>query len=451
MSSVTSKLATQSVAKSFFQYFIPTLLGMMLMSVNIVIDGIFVGNGVGSVALASVNIAVPVFSVVISIALLVGMGGGTLYSMAMGQNDPVKARKIYTLSIVLITIITIVLSIFGLLNLERLARLFGANAETLPYALDYMGVLFISGLILSLEAVLSVFVRNDGDPTLAMMGLIVSAVLNIGLNYWMIFILGWEVKGAAIATVLATLAGLLVYTIHFLRKGSNLKFAKFRWIWQDIKSLSVIGFPSFLSEAGMGVFVIGYNITVAYYLGTEGLAAFSVINYLHTFMFLAFIGIGSTIQPLVSYYYGAQRNDSIKKTVRLAEGTGLVLGIAFLAIGYFGADQLVAIFGVESETIFQLATSGLKLFFLGYLFMGINFVYMTYYQSIGYVRPSILITVFRGFILLILMLWVLPQLIGDAGIWLALPAAEAVVAVFILVFARKGVMERTFFLGAESE
>lgn len=451
MSSVTEKLETQSVVKSFFQYFIPTLLGMMLMSINIVIDGIFVGNGVGSVALASVNIAVPVFSVIISLALLIGMGGGTLYSMAMGANDPLKARKIYTLSVVLITVVTIVISILGLFNLERLAFAFGANEATLPYVLDYMQILFIASLIMSLEVCLSIFVRNDGDPQLAMMGLVVSAILNIGLNYVMIFILGLEVKGAAIATVLATFAGLLMYTLHFFRKGSNLKFSKIQMKWQEIKSLCVIGFPSFLSEAGMGIFVIGYNITVAFYLGTAGLAAFSVINYLHTFMFLAFIGIGTTIQPLVSYYYGAQQDDSIKKTIRLAEVTSLGLGILFLAIGYFGADHLVAIFGVESAEIATLAAKGLKLFFLGYLFMGVNFVYMTYYQSIGFVRPSIYITFFRGFVLLILMLLVLPKLIGDAGIWLALPAAEALVAVFILVFARKGVMEKTFFVGKQTE
>jgi len=451
MSSVTHKLETQSEVKSFFQYFIPTLLGMMLMSVNIVIDGIFVGNGVGSVALASVNIAVPVFSVIISIALLIGMGGGTLYSMAMGRNDTPKARKIFTLSMVLIIVVTVIISGMSYFNMERLAYMFGANAETLPYVIDYMQILFISALILSLETSLSIFVRNDGDPQLAMIGLVVSAVLNIGLNYVMIFILGLEVKGAAIATVLATLAGLLIYMIHFLKKGSNLKLNRFTWNWKEVKSLGTIGFPSFLSEAGMGVFVIGYNLTAAAYLGTAGLAAFSVINYLHTFMFLAFIGIGTTIQPLVSYYYGAQRDESIKKTVKLAERTGLALGILFLAIGFLGADYLVAIFGVESEEIAGLAARGLKLFFLGYLFMGINFVYMTYYQSIGYVKPSIYITVFRGFVLLILMLLVLPRVIGDAGVWLALPAAEALVAIFILVFARKGVMEKTFFVGKQAE
>src|SRR5690625_229561 len=176
MGAVTQKLETQSVAKSFFQYFIPTLLGMMLMSVNIVIDGIFVGNGVGSVALAGVNIAVPVFSVIISIALLVGMGGGTLYSIAMGEQKTQQARKIFTLSMLLITVITVVISGVSYFNMETLAYVFGANQETLPYVLDYMQILFISALILALEVGLSIFVRNDGDPQLAMMGLVVAAI-----------------------------------------------------------------------------------------------------------------------------------------------------------------------------------------------------------------------------------------------------------------------------------
>lgn len=441
MSTVNHKLGTQSVAKSFFQYFIPTLLGMMLMSINIVIDGIFVGNGVGSVALASVNIAVPVFSVIISIALLIGMGGGTLYSIAMGENRPMKAQQIYTLSMVLVTVITIVIALISYMNLDTLARLFGANTETLPYALDYMRILFISALILSLEVCLSIFIRNDGNPQLAMVGLVVSAILNIGLNYWMIFILEMEVKGAAIATVLATTVGLLIYTTHFFKKGSNLKLVSLTWKWKEIKTISVIGFPSFLSEAGMGVFVIGYNIAMTYHIGTKGLSAFSVINYLHVFMFLAFIGIASTIQPMISYYHGANQEENIKKTVRISERAGVILGIIFIVIGYFWARQLVDIFGIESGEIAHLATDGLKLFFIGYLFMGINFVYMTYYQSIGQIKPSIGITVFRGVILLVLMLLVLPYLFGITGIWLALPVAEAIVAIFLLVFARKGVME----------
>lgn len=440
MSNADNKLSTQSVTKSFFQYLIPTLIGMMLMSVNIVIDGIFVGNGVGSVALAGVTIAVPVFSIIISIALLIGVGGGALYSMAIGEGNTIQAQKIFSISIFLLITITIVISFISYLNMETLANVFGANEETLPYAIDYMKILFIFALIIAIETCLSIFVRNDGGPQLAMVGLIVSAVLNIVIDYWMIFILELGVIGASLATVIATFIGLLVLVTHFFKKDTGLRFVRFKWTRKDIKQIGAIGFPSFLSEAGMGVFIIGYNIAIAHYAGTNGLAAFSVINYLHTFMFLAFIGIGSTIQPMISYYYGAKSYKMIKETVKIAEKTALVLGVAFLIIGLVGAEFLVSIFGVSSDEITKLATNGIKLFFIGYLFMGINFIYMTYFQSIGYVKPSTNITIFRGFILLGIMLFLLPFWLGVAGIWLALPIAEGIVAIVLIIFARKGIM-----------
>ncbi|GGB43216.1 MATE family efflux transporter [Virgibacillus dakarensis] len=442
MSTLNERLATQSATKSFFQYFIPTLLGMMLMSINVVVDGIFVGNGVGSVALASVNVAVPVFSIIISIALLIGVGGGTLYSMAMGEGNQKQAQGLFTISFIFLTLVTVIIALISYVNMDALANLFGANEETLPYTVDYMRILLIFSVILAWENFFSIFVRNDGDPQLAMIGLVVSALLNIVLDYWMIFILNWEVTGAALATVIATFAGLVVYLFHFFKKDSGLKFIRTKWNMQHIKQISAIGMPSFLSEAGTGVFVMGYNIAIAYYAGTTGLAAFSVINYLHTFMFLAFIGIGQSIQPMISFYYGAKQFNSIKETVKVAEITGLALGVLFLGIGYIGADFLVSIFGVASSEIAELAAKGIKLFFLGYLFMGTNFIYMTYYQSIGYVRPSVGITLFRGFILLIGMLFILPLLFGTTGIWLALPVAEGMVAITLMVFARNSVMRR---------
>src|SRR5699024_1755966 len=164
MGTLNERLGTQTVRRSFFQYFLPTLFGMMLMSINIVIDGIFVGNGVGSVALASVNIAVPVFSIIISIALLIGIGGATLYSMRMGEGQAKRAQEIFTSSIVLTIVVTTVISLVSYLNVESLARLFGAKDETLAYVTDYMSVLLICSLAFAFEVVLSIFVRNDGHP-----------------------------------------------------------------------------------------------------------------------------------------------------------------------------------------------------------------------------------------------------------------------------------------------
>lgn len=436
----THKLNEQSVTKSYFQYLIPSLIGMALMSINIVVDGIFVGHGVGSFALAGVNLAVPIYSVILSIALLIGVGGGTVFSIAVGANKINEAKLIFTLSTIFVTVITVVVSLLSFIFMEQLAFLFGANEDTVQYVLDYMTVLLAFSLFMVWETSLSVFVRNDGNPNLAMIGLVVTSILNIGLNYWMIFVLKLGVTGAALATGISIVIGLIILLTHFLKKDKVLAFVKPSFNWRIIKQFHIIGFPSFLAEAGMGIFIIGYNIAIAYHAGTNGLAAFSVINYLHTFMFLVFIGIGSSIQPMISYFYGAKAFDKIKEVVKIAEKTALLLGTIFLLIGIFGAQYLVVLFGVTSTDIAVLATVGIKIFFISYLFMGFNSIYMTYFQAIGYVKPSLWITIFRGFIVLVFMLLLLPFLFGTTGVWLALPVTEAIIAITLLLFARQGVV-----------
>lgn len=435
-----NKLSTETVSVSFFKYLIPSLIGMALMSINIVIDGIFVGHGVGSTALAGVNIAVPVFSIVLSIALLIGVGGGAVYSMVLGAGEVGYAQRIFTTSFALLTVIIILITSLSLFFIKDLAYFFGANKDTLPFVLEYMKILLLFGLLMAWETSLSVFVRNDGNPNLAMVGLIITSLLNIGLNYYMIFILHLGVTGAAIATVISVGVGLLVLLTHFLRKESILKFVPIKWNKADIKQINLIGFPSFVSEVGMGVFTIGYNIAIAYYAGTIGLAAFSVLNYLHTFMFLLFMGVGSTIQPMISYYHGAGLLKNITDTIKIAEKTAIVLGGLFLIIGLLAANSLVAMFGVTSDEIAEMAVRGIRLFFTGYIFMGINFIYLTYFQAIGHVKPSIWITLFRGFILLIVMLLILPQVIGVNGVWLALPVSEAIVTIVLLYFVRGSIV-----------
>lgn len=435
-----NRLQKQSVSKSFFQYLIPSLIGMALLSVNIIIDGIFVGHGVGSVALAAVNVASPVFSIFLSIALLIGIGGGAVYSMMLGKNEVHQAQRIFTTAMALVTVITFVISIISYLFMEQLAFFFGANEETLPFVVEYIRILLIFSLFVVWESALSVFVRNDGNPNLAMLGLGATSLLNIALNYWMIFILKLGVTGAALATVLSIVVGLLILMTHFLKKTSHLKLVKIRFTFSEGKQIIYIGFPSFLSEVGFGVFVIGYNIVIAYHASTNGLAAFSVINYLHTFMFLMFMGIGSAIQPLVSYYYGANLFVKIKQLVKLAERTAVFLGGICLLGGYFGAMYLVSLFGITSQEITDLAIQGIRLFFISYLFMGINFIYVTYFQSIGYVKPALWITICRSFLVFGLLLVVLPFFFGTPGVWLVLPGTEAIITLVLVLFARKGVV-----------
>lgn len=434
-------LKHQSVKKVFYQYFFPSLLGMMLMSVNILIDGVFVGNGVGAMALAGVNLAMPVFSLIFSISLWIGIGGGTLYSIYSGEGNIVKARSVFSLGVASALVPLVVIGVFGYLNVEVIAYLLGANSDTLFHTVEYLTVLFLFGWLMALQQLLSIFVRNDGSPTLSMVALGVTAIVNICLNYYMIFILKLGVYGAALATVLASIGGLLVLMLHFLKKHSNLRKLSFQWSWNMLRGIFSIGFPSFLAEAGTLVFVVGYNLAIVGLLGTEGVAAFSVVNYLHGFMFLTFFGIESALQPMISYYHGAKEKGRIKESVLIGEKAAFILGAILLLIGLAAAPLLVSLFGLESNDVRTLAVDGIRLFFIGYLFLGFNFVYMTYFQSIMNIRPSIIIILLRSFVFILFFLWLLPKFIGIAGVWLALPLAEMLVALLLVLFTRKQVLQ----------
>ncbi|GAA0440280.1 MAG: MATE family efflux transporter [Bacillota bacterium] len=441
MSGAHANLKQQSVKKVFFQYFFPSLLGMMLMSINILIDGIFVGNGVGAEGLAGVNLAMPVFSLIFSIALWIGIGGGTIYSIYTGGEQLTKARSVFSLAIVSALLLLLIVGVFGYVNVEAIAKLLGANTDTLTHTVEYLKIMFLLGWLIALQQLLSIFVRNDGSPTLSMVALGATAIINIGLNYYMIFVLELGVLGAALATALASFAGLLVLLLHFFKKHSNLRSPSFQWSWKMLGSIFSIGFPSFLAEAGTLVFVAGYNLAVVGLLGTEGVAAFSVVNYLHGFMFLSFFGIESALQPLISFYHGAKEKVRIKESVRIGEKASFTLGGILLLIGLFAAPLLVSLFGLESDEVRKLAVQGIRLFFIGYIFLGFNFVYMTYFQSIGEIRPSIIIILLRSFVFILVLLWLLPKFFGIAGVWLALPIAEMLVALLLFFITRKHVLK----------
>src|SRR5690625_3281211 len=191
---------------------------MALMSVNIVIDGVFVGHGVSSIALAGVNIAAPVFSIILSIALLIGVGGGAIYSMLIGSEKIEDAKRIFTTSFGLVTVIVLLIISISLLFLQDLAYFFGANEDTLPYVVKYMKILLLFGLIMAWETSLSVFVRNDGNPNLAMIGLVITFLLNIALNYYMLFIFQVGVTGAAFATVISVVVIVHDLLTHIYKK-----------------------------------------------------------------------------------------------------------------------------------------------------------------------------------------------------------------------------------------
>lgn len=288
MTEMNLKLRETPVLKLFLSYLFPSLFGMVLMAINILVDGIFVSNGVGALALAGVNIAVPIFSILLSISLWIGMGGATLYSIEIGKGDIDKARSIFTQSIIMTVSIVGLLVVFGLWKQEQIAYLFGASSKVLPYVEDYLHVILLFGVVYVLENILSIFVRNDGNPKLAMLGLITTSVLNIILNYVFIFQMNMGVEGAAYGTALSTVVGLLVLTSHFFNRKSNLKLTYFHFDLKSCLEILKIGSPSFITEGSAAIAVVGYNIAFSHFVGEVGVTSYAIVNYYTLFLLCYF-------------------------------------------------------------------------------------------------------------------------------------------------------------------
>lgn len=437
MNETSTTLRTTPTKKLFISYLIPSIIGMLLMAVNILVDGIFVSNGVGPEALAGVNIAVPIFSILLSISLWIGMGGATLYSIALGQNNPKKAQSIFTQSFFLATFIVGILVVLSLWKQKELAYLFGASDEIFPYVKDYLQIILIFGIVYVVENILSIFIRNDGNPRLAMIGLGVTSILNIVLNYIFIFMMDMGVKGAAYGTGIATLIGVFVLLTHFFHKESILKFTKLQFEMKTVSEILKIGLPSFIVEASAAVTVIAYNITFIHFVGAIGVTAYAVVNYMHAVFLMLFIGIGAALQPIVSYHYGAKLYSRLQQFLKLGVITGILFGIGIWFVGWKFSETIVALFGEMPEDVLAYTTNGILLYFIGYLFLGFNLVYAEYYQAIKKIKLSSIIIVTRSIVLFLPLLWLLPTYFGGDYIWLAFPIAEGLTAIGLIIARKK--------------
>ncbi|WP_145336643.1 MATE family efflux transporter [Paenibacillus xylanexedens] len=433
----THPLERQTVGKAFFSYLVPSVLGMLVIAFNFIIDGIMVGHKLGSTAMAGIGIASPVYTLFVAMSLWIGMGGATLYSNHMGRKENQKAKEVFTKSIILISLVTVVIGYTAFTFKDKLVYALGANADTFPFASDYMNIMLLFGFVFTIENALSVFVRNDGGPNTSMYAQITFAVANIVINYITLYVLEWGVRGVALGTIVSAALALLVLFSHFFKKSNNLTFTRFTWSTTLLCMIALIGFPSFLAELGMSVFSVSHNISMERIGGTDGVASFTVLNYIHGVVLMAFLGLASAAQPLISYYHGAQKAEQVQQTIRIAVKTAVTCGVVLLLIVQVGAPYFVQIFGNFSNSVTDSAVYGLRIFTIAYVSMGVNFVMSTYFQSIGNAKMAIWITAAREMIIMIALIAILPSFLGVSGVWLAVPLSEMIVLITIALYYRK--------------
>lgn len=431
MNKETIDFKNTNVTALYRKLLIPTLLGTLAMSAMTTIDGIFVGHGVGGDGVAAVNIVGPVYQVFSGIGLMLGAGCSVVVSIHMAKQKIKAARMNLTQALLFSTLLTAAVCVLAMLFPEWSTRLLGASETLLPLASDYLFWIMPS-FIFQMWSLIGLFlIRLDGAPKVAMWCNVVAALMNIVLDWVMIFPLGWGVKGAAIATSISMMVSGIIAISYLLFYARTLKpvLPKLsrKSLCLSLRNLSYhcrIGSPSLLGEMTLAVLIFMGNLMFMKYLGDDGVAAFGIACYYTPFFFNIGNAMAQSAQPIISYNYGISRWECVAKARRLQLATSLLSGILVMALFLFVPHLLVALFLNPDSTAAHIAQNGFPYYAIGIPFFILNVAIVGYCQSIERMRAAMSFVFLRGIGLLIPVFILLPLLLGTEGIWLSMPLAE---------------------------
>lgn len=408
-----------------------SILGTLMVSIYILFDTIFIGQGVGSDGLAALNICLPIYSLLSAIGLLLGMGGGATFSILSGQSDKMGSYKVFSTCIYTGFIISILFIIVGITLVEPLALLLGSPLAILPLVKDYMRLLLLFSPSFLLVNILTVFIRNDNRPHIAMFATITSGILNILLDILFIFPLHMGMKGAALATGISSSVSVILLFIATFHKTSTLKYVKLcknDWI---IARIVKNGIPSFITEICTGLTLFLFNTVLLKYIGAIGVSAYGIIANIALMVISIFNGIGQGIQPLISTYTATGEKILVKKITRIGIFLSLSLGILFYILGVVFRVPIASMFVSDDYELIALASFAMPYYFIAFIFMGINLTCSYLYQAAERAFISSIISLGRGLIFITIGLIILPIIFNTVGIWLAMPFAEIATMLFI--------------------
>jgi len=429
-----SILLNGDIKKVFYKYLVNSVLGMLAVSFCILVDTMFIGQGIGSEGLAALNICIPIFNVFNGIGLLFGMGGATVLSISVGKGDIEESRAIFSQTLIVAIIFSISISILGAIFKKNIGYLLGADENTIYMVTEYLsGVLFLSFTYI-LSQMLSSFVRNDNNPKLSMLATTTGGLLNIVLDYIFIFEFKLGMKGAALATSLSTLINLIIVSTHFISKKNTLNLVKFKFNLNRMIRILFTGAPSFIIELSSGIIIFIFNLALLEMIGNVGVSAYSIIANVALVVAAIFTGVAQSIQPIISINYGANKYDRVEKVKRMALIVAFIIGSVFYLSGLLFPTSIVSIFTSENGQIVDITVNAIRYYFIAFLIMGLNIVMGSYYQSKEYTIVSNFISLGRGIVFLIIGIFILPRILDVNGIWLSVVFAEVMTLIGINIY-----------------
>ena len=425
--------------KQLCSYIFPAVGSLFVTYLYNVMDGIFVGQGVGSAALGAVNIGVPFITFAVAIVAMFPMGGATIIAIRMGRDDKAGANQAFMSALTLTILTAVALTIMGTVFSQQIVDLSGARDlgdEMRRMSADYLFYYSAFSLPMLISNCLSVFVRNDGSPTLSFAGMCAGAVSNIFLDWLFIFPLQLGVIGAAVASGLGQIVSLLVLLSHFIRKHGNLRIRRFTIQPALIRKICKRGAPEAVTQLTTPVTALCYNLVLADLVGDIGVSTYSVLSFIYSLANAVLSGVAQGLQPLWGNSYGKQDTKEINDYFRFGITVNLVLSVLVYAGLVLFNEPTICIFSQDMELI-NAASKALPVFALSFIPMALNLVYTSLLYSTKRTKQSDIIAICRGIVIKAIAIFCIPVIWGVKAIWAAPFAAEMITFAIAVVLTRK--------------
>ena len=434
-------LETENITKLFFKFAIPSIFGMLIVSLEIMIDGMFLGRNVGPLGLAAVNLSMPLINFLMSVGLMICVGGGVITSIYFGKKKLNKARELTSITLMLLIGVLEFLSLIVLFNLDFFINFLGANEEVYPYVRAYMIPMMIGAFFYTSPIFTETFVKIEEKPNLVFVSGSVCLTFNALLDYLFIQKFQWGMVGGAVATLLACMFGFfaLLPNLHFKLPQKSLRI-----YLKDIKNIFFNGSSEMLSVVSSTFAMYLFNLTLMKKIGVLGVSALTIVFYINQMLNISLYGLSQALQPLVAYNLGARHLDKIKKVLRVSLITGGALG----AIAYIGSHIwggfIIGIFSKGNQELMSLAKTALFYISFAYLISFLNIISTSFLTSIEKPIESVVVSLGRSIVFIAIPLFILPDLIGAKGIWLSIPIAELMCLVVSYFLMKKAIAQITW-------
>lgn len=433
-------LGTERIGKLLLQYSIPAIIGMTITSLYNIIDSIFIGHGVGAMAIAGLAITFPLMNLVVAFCTLVSAGGATISSIRLGQQDLKGANEIAATTLTLCLINSIIFGGISLIFLDEILLFFGASKDTLPYARDFMQVILLGTPISYTMIGLNNIMRATGYPRKAMLTSMVTVVSNIILAPIFIFHFEWGIRGAATATILSQFIGMIWVLQHFIQKTSVVRLHRGFWRIKRriIGNIFSIGMSPFLMNVTACVIVIIVNNSLQHYGGDMAIGAYGIINRLLVLYVMIVLGLTMGMQPIVGYNFGALKHERVKAALKLSIVTGVCITSTGFIICELFHHAVSSIFTSDTHLI-DMASHGVRICIAIFPFVGAQIVIGNFFQSIGMAKISIFLSLTRQLLYLLPGLIIFPRFLGLDGVWISMPVSDffafltAIIALWIYI------------------